>query len=91
MGRRVHQVLIDQGSSTDVMFWVTFNNVRYSPDQLRPYDDCLLGFAGDHVEVRRHVELRMTFSDGASSRTINIRYIVIMMSRPIICFWEGPH
>jgi len=27
VGRRVHRVLIDQGSSTDVMFWVTFNKL----------------------------------------------------------------
>jgi len=25
--RRVHRVLVDQGSSTDVMFWSTFNKL----------------------------------------------------------------
>jgi len=59
------------------MFWVTFNNLWLSPDQLRPYDGCLFGFAGDQVEVRWHVELRTTFSDGTSACTINIRYIVV--------------
>ena len=47
VGRRVHRVLIDQGSSADVMFWSTFNKLQLSPDQLRPYDDCLFGFAGE--------------------------------------------
>ena len=32
VGRRVHQVLINQGNSADVMFWVTFNNLQLSPD-----------------------------------------------------------
>jgi len=27
VGRRVHHVLINQGSSTDVMFWSTFNKL----------------------------------------------------------------
>ena len=27
VGRKVHRVLIDQGRSTDVMFWLTFNNL----------------------------------------------------------------
>ena len=52
VGRRVHRVLIDQGSSVDVMFWVTFNKLQLSLDQLRPYNDCLFGFVGDQVEVR---------------------------------------
>ena len=46
-GRRVHRVLVYQGSSTDVMFWSTFNKLQLSPDQLRPYIGCLYGFAGD--------------------------------------------
>ena len=31
-GRKVHRVLVDQGSSADVMFWSTFNKLRLSPD-----------------------------------------------------------
>jgi len=47
VGRRVHQVLVDQGSLADVMFWSTFNKLQLSPDRLRPYDGCLYDFAGD--------------------------------------------
>ena len=46
-GRRVHRVLVDQGSSADVMFWSTFNKLLLSPDLLRPYTGCLYGFAGN--------------------------------------------
>ena len=59
------------------MFCVTFNKLQLSPDQLRPYNSCLFDFAGDQVEVRGHVELRMTFSNGTSSRKISIRYLVV--------------
>ena len=76
-GRRVHSVLVDQGSSTDVMFLTAFNQLHLSTDQLRPYIGCLYGFAGDEVEVRGHIELRITFTDGASSRTASIRYLVV--------------
>jgi len=37
----------------------------------------LYGFAGDQVEVRGHLELRTTFTDGAASRMENIRYLVV--------------
>ena len=77
VGRKVHRVLITQGSLVDVMFLVTFNKFQLSLDQLRPFDGCLFGFAGDQVEVRGYVELRRNLSDGTSSRTINIRYLVV--------------
>jgi len=77
VSRKVHRVLVDQGSSIDVMFWSTFNKLQLSPDQLRPYDGCLHGFAGDHVEVWGHVELRNTFTDGTTSHIANIRYLVV--------------
>ena len=51
-GRKVHCVLVDQGSSVDVMFWTTFNKLQLSPDMLRPYGGCLYGFTRDQVEVR---------------------------------------
>jgi len=35
-GRKVHRVLVDQGSSADVIFWSTFNKLQLSPDLLRP-------------------------------------------------------
>jgi len=50
-GRTVHRVLVDQGSSADVMFWPTFEKLQLSPDQLRPYGGYLYGFADDQVEV----------------------------------------
>jgi len=77
VGSKVHRVLIDQGSSIDVMFRSTFNKLQLSSDQLRPYDGCLYGFAGDKVEVRGDIELRTTFTDGMTSRTANIRYLVV--------------
>jgi len=75
--RRVHRVLVDQGSSVDVMFWLTFNKLQLSPDQLRPYTGCLYGFARDQVEVLGHIELKTTFTDGTTSRTANIMYLVV--------------
>jgi len=79
-GRTVHQVLVDQGSSVDVMFWPTFEKLQLSPDQMRPYGGCLYSFAGDQVEVRGYIELRTTFTYGLASRTEKIRYLVVNAS-----------
>jgi len=76
-GRKVHRVLVDQGSFADVIFWSTFNKLQLSPDLLRSYTGCLYGFADNPVEVRGYLELRTTFTDGTTSRTESIRYLVV--------------
>jgi len=78
--RRGHRVLVDQGSSADVMFWSTFKKLQLSPDQLRPYTGCLYDFVGDQVEVCGHIELKTTFTNGTTSCTANIRYLVVNAS-----------
>jgi len=50
-GRRVRHVLVDQGSSADLMFLTTFNRLQLSVDQLKPYARRLYGFTGNEVEV----------------------------------------
>ncbi|XP_068475012.1 uncharacterized protein [Phaseolus vulgaris] len=77
VGRKVYRVLVDQGSSVDVMFWSTFNKLHLSPDLLRPYTGCLYGFADNLVEVHGYLKLRTTFIDGVTSRTESIRYLVV--------------
>jgi len=37
----------------------------------------LYGFAGDLVEVRGHIELRINFTDDTTTRSSNIRYLVV--------------
>jgi len=77
VGRKVHRVLINHGKSTDIMFWLTFNKLQLSTDQLRPYDSCLYSFARDQVEVPEHIEPKTTFTDGTASRIVNVRYLVV--------------
>ena len=48
-GRKVHRVLVDQGSSVDVMFWPTFTKLQLPLDQLRPYGGCLYGLSLIHI------------------------------------------
>ena len=89
--RKVHRVLVDQGSSADMMFWPTFNKLQLSLDHLKPYPGCLYGFAGDQVEVRGYIELRTTFTDGTVARTEKIKYLVATPHPPTTYCWEDRH
>jgi len=77
MGRNVHTILIDQGSSENVMFWNTFIGLQILLDHLQSFDGVLVGFSGDQVEVRGYVDLRTTFRDQEAAKTTVIRYIVV--------------
>jgi len=78
MGRRVHRVLVDQGSSGDVMFWDAFTGFGILQEQLQYFDGVLIGFSGDLVEVRGYFDLRTMFADDYAAKTIVVRYIVVM-------------
>jgi len=71
IGCNVHRVLVDQGSSTNMMFFSTFEGLRIPRDQLKPFDGTLVDFNGDQME------LWTTFSDGENTNTITIKYIVV--------------
>ncbi|XP_068475063.1 uncharacterized protein [Phaseolus vulgaris] len=75
--KRVHHILVDQGSSANVMFLTTFNRLRLSMDQLKPSARRLYGFAGNEVEVHGYIELSTTFTDNLSLWTTKIRYLVV--------------
>ncbi|KAK2450459.1 hypothetical protein QL285_009575 [Trifolium repens] len=43
---RLHRVLIDSGSSADIMYWEAFKAMQLSNEHLLPYNGTLVGFAG---------------------------------------------
>jgi len=42
----VHKILIDQGSSADVLYWSTFRKLNVSKFAVKSYTEPLLGFTG---------------------------------------------
>ena len=51
----VTKVLIDQGSSVDIIYGGTFDKMGFEPSDLQPYNGSLEGFTGERVEGG-HVE-----------------------------------
>nr|KYP72715.1 hypothetical protein KK1_005315 [Cajanus cajan] len=52
MGYNVKRVLVDQGSSANIMFWEAFVGMKIPTDRLMSYAGTLVGFAGDQVIAR---------------------------------------
>ncbi|XP_020230501.1 uncharacterized protein LOC109811243 [Cajanus cajan] len=74
----VKKTLIDQGNSADILYWNTFKQLGISEKELIPYDDPLVGFAGERVSTKGYIKLFTRFYfDEQESREIQVKYIVV--------------
>jgi hypothetical protein len=73
----VKRVLIDSGSSTDIMYWDAFKAMQLAGEQLQPYHGTLVGFTGDQAEVMGYITLLTTFGEKENAKTIKVRYLVV--------------
>ncbi|XP_057745896.1 uncharacterized protein LOC130964980 [Arachis stenosperma] len=73
----VRKVLLDPGSSADVLFFATFEKMKLSTNILQPYSGDLVGFSGEQVPVLGSVWLQTTLGEQALSKTQDIQYLVV--------------
>ncbi|XP_020238746.1 uncharacterized protein LOC109817820 [Cajanus cajan] len=73
----VHNTLIDQGSSADVLYWPTFLRLDIPHSLIQPHIEPLVGFAGERVHTRGYVDLLRTFGTSPDTRRIMVRYLLV--------------
>jgi len=73
----IAKVLVDQGSSIDILYWETFKKMRISETEIKPYDEQIIGFSGERVDTKGYIDLFITFGDDSLRKTINIRYLLV--------------
>ena len=78
----VKRVLIDPGSSADVLYWEAFKGMGFEPNELLPFSGTLVGFSGEQVQVLGYLPALTTFGDGGSAKTVQVRYLVVNASSP---------
>jgi len=74
----ITKVLVDQGSSVDVLYWKTLKTMRIPELEIQPYDDQIVVFSGEQVNTRYYIDLYTTFGEGRYlCKTIKIRYLLV--------------
>ncbi|XP_072066796.1 uncharacterized protein [Arachis hypogaea] len=73
----VKKVLLDPGSSADVLFYSTFQKMKLSDNNLQPTGGDLVGFSGERVPILGLVWLRITLGEYPLSKTYDIQYLVV--------------
>ncbi|XP_057425615.1 uncharacterized protein LOC130718979 [Lotus japonicus] len=82
----VRRVLLDQGSSADIIYDDAFDQLGLTDKDLMPYTGTLVGFSGEQVWVRGYVDLDTVFGIDNNAKLLHVRYLVfqVMVSYNVI-------
>ena len=73
----VMKTLVEQGSSLDVLFWDTFKKLHLKEEDMVPFREQIIGFSGERVSTKGHIDLVTMFGRGSATKKIKIRYLVV--------------
>ncbi|XP_014524276.1 uncharacterized protein K02A2.6-like [Vigna radiata var. radiata] len=73
----VSKVLIDQGSSVNILYWTTFQKMGLSEDIIAPFGEQIVGFAGERVDTRGYVDLRTRLGTGDKAKELRTRFPLV--------------
>ncbi|XP_072077895.1 uncharacterized protein [Arachis hypogaea] len=78
----VRKVLLNPGSSADVLFYSTFVKMQLSEKAMQPSSGELVGFSGERVPIKGHIWLKTTMGDPPLAKTIDIQYLIVDCPSP---------
>jgi hypothetical protein len=81
-GNDVGRILIDNGSSANVLTWQCFLKMGFTEKNLHKSQYPLIGFGGKRIEALGKIELNVTFGEGNTQRTELIIFDVVDIAYP---------
>ena len=80
----VHKLLIDIGSSIDIMFCVFFKKMKIPQIELLPFNEYMIGFLGHHITHVGYVKLHVIFRTTTITQTIAVRFIMVKIKSSLL-------
>jgi hypothetical protein len=83
----IGMVLVDNGSSTDILFLKTFEKMNLSQHMLHPPEYPLQGFGGKPIKPVGKISLPVSFGDLDNARTENLTFDVVDIYHPYLAIF----
>ena len=75
--KTIHQVLIDNGSSADIIFALAFDRMDIRREKLEPVSTHLRGFSGEKVLPLGSIQLALTLGDPPCQATTTVKFLIV--------------
>jgi hypothetical protein len=84
----IGKILVDNGSSTDILFLKTFEKMNLSQHMLHPPEYPLQGFEGKPIKPVGKVSLPVSFGDLDNARTETLTFDVVDIYHPYLAIFS---
>jgi hypothetical protein len=81
-GFLVHNVLVDTGSATDIIFAKAFRQMQEQEDKIHDATHPLYGFGGKHIAALNKITMPITFGYIHNTRTEQVVFDIVNMEYP---------
>ena len=75
--KTIHGVLVDNGSSVDIIFASAFDKLGIGREKLEPVNTHLRGFSGERVLLLGPIHLVLTLGDPPCQATTTVRFLIV--------------